>query len=188
MNKNGILLLTLIIISCLLFGCSQDVSVAPSDPVCMPLISKQDLMQTAQQILVNKQFVIEKYDVSAGYIFTRPMRGSQFFEPWRGDNVGSANRGLSNIHSIERVVTMNFTEQSGQVCVECIADARRLSIPEQQLESNSEMESYFTIGSSSVMGLKPVAEEDIAWIDLGRDGLLERDILQKMKLKATQVK
>lgn len=169
-------------------GCSKQAEIEPSEPMCLSLAGKQDMMETAQWVLKRKQFVIEKYDIDAGYIVTRPMRGSQFFEPWRGDNVGSANKGASNIHSIERVVSMNFTQDTGQLCIECIADKRRFSMPEKQLESISQAAGSFVGSGSRVMKLNPETEEEMAWIDLGRDGALEMDILQRIKQKSTEVK
>ena len=191
MNKNGFVVLMIAVVGCVLLpvsGCGKQVSVASSDPICLSLVGKPEMMETAQKILVKKKFVIEKYDIDAGYILTRPMRGSQFFEPWRGDTVGAANKAASNIHSIERVVAMNFTKETGQLCVECIVDSRRLSMPQKQLKSQSEAAAIFVGGSTSVMQLTPDTDEDIAWIDLGRDGALERDILGRIKLKITEVK
>jgi hypothetical protein len=191
MNKNGFTALMIALAACAALGvsgCGKQVSVSPSDPICLSLVGKTEMMETAQQILVKKKFIIEKYDIDAGYILTRPMRGSQFFEPWRGDTVGAANKAASNIHSIERVITMNFTQDTGQLCVECIVDSRRLSMPEKQLIANSQAAAVFVGGGTSGLELKPDTEEDIAWIDLGRDGALERDILERIKLKTTEVK
>ena len=122
------------------------------------------------------------------YIITRPMRGSQFFESWRGDIVGSVNKGASNIHSIQRIVTMNFTQETPVTCIECIVESRRFSMPEKQMGSTAQASGSFVGGGTSVMELSPSTEEEMAWIDLGRDGALERDILQRIKQKITEAK
>lgn len=170
-------------------GCSSRVSTEPSKPLCIGLYTKADLMACAEQVLIKKKFVIEKFDVESGYIVTRPMRGSQFFEPFRGDNVGKDNRRLASIHSLQRVIELTFDPVSGRNCIECTAQIQRLSMPPRKdVSSMSDTRDLFTQSGSSQMGLYPDAEGKIAWIDMGRDNALENDILQKIKLKVTEVK
>ena len=145
-------------------------------------------MTAAEDVLKKKQFVIEKYDLDAGYIVTRPMRGSQFFEIWKGDNVGEANKGRSNIHSIQRVVEMNFTQGNGQWCLACTADMQRFSMVVKELKSRARAAHVFVEGGTSMMRLYPGTEEEMAWIDLGRDGALEKNLIELIKQKLTQVK
>ena len=191
MNKNGFTVLMAIVTGCMLFGvsgCGKQVAVAPSEPLCISLTGKEDIMKAAEDVLKKKQFVIEKYDIDAGYIVTRPMRGSQFFEIWRGDNVGSVNKGRSNIHSIQRVVEMNFTPGNDQWCIACTADMQRFSMPEKQLKGHSRASRVFVEGGTSMMGLYPDTEGKMAWIDIGRDGELERKLIELIKQNLTQVK
>jgi hypothetical protein len=191
MNKNGFTVLMVLVAGWMLLGasgCGKQVAVPPSEPVCMSLASKEDMMKAAEEVLKKKQFVIEKFDIDAGYIVTRPMRGSQFFEIWRGDNVGDVNKGRSSIHSIQRVVEMNFTPGNGQWCIACTADMQRFSMPEKQLRGHSHASRVFVEGGTSLMRLYPNTEEDMAWIDLGRDGELERNLIELIKQNLTKVK
>ena len=191
MDKNVFAVLTALIAVCLLFGasgCAKQVEVAPSEPVCMSLASKEDMMKAAEDVLKKKQFVIEKYDLDAGYIVTRPMRGSQFFEVWKGDNIGGVNKGRSSIHSIQRVVEMDFTPGSGQWCLICTAEMQRFSMPEKQLRGHSRASRAFVEGGTSMMRLYPDTEGEMAWIDLGRDGELERNLIELIKQNLTRVK
>ncbi len=172
-----------------LAGCGSEVSTEPSEPLCIGLMTKAELMASAEKVLVKKRFVIEKYDVDEGYIVTRPMRGSQFFEFFRGDNVGKENQRYSNIHSLERVVEITVDKASGQNCIECVAQMRRLSIPPNEtVSSMSDAQGLYTGTESSQMGIYPDVEEDIAWIEMGRDNALENDILARIKLDITKVK
>jgi hypothetical protein len=191
MNKKGFAVLKAFVAGWMLFGafgCAKQVTVPPSEPVCISLAGKEDMMKVAEDVLKKKQFVIEKYDVDAGYIVTRPMRGSQFFEIWKGDNVGRVNKSRSSIHSIQRVVEMNFTPGNGQWCIACTADMQRFSMPVEQLRGRSRASDVFVGGGVRMMRLYPNTEEDMAWIDLGRDGELERNLIELIKQNLTRVK
>ena len=191
MNKNGFAILMAVIAGCMLFGasgCAKQAAVEPSKPFCVSVAGKEDLMKAAEDVLKKKQFVIEKYDLDAGYIVTRPMRGSQFFEMWKGDNVGKTNTARSSIHSIQRIVEMNFTQQNGQLCLACTADMQRFSMPTEKLRGTSQASYLFVEGGTSMMRLYPTTEEEMDWIDLGRDGELERNLIELIKQKITQPK
>ena len=191
MNKNGFAVLMAIVAGCMIFGvsgCGKQLAVEPSEPFCIAMVAKEDLMKAAEDVLKKKQFVIEKFDIDNGYIVTRPMRGSQFFEAWKGDNVGSTNKARSSIHSIRRIVEMNFTQENGRLCLECTADMQRFSMPTVEQSGSSRSTGVFVEGGASMMRLYPITDEEMAWIDLGRDGQLERNIIELIKQKTTQVK
>lgn len=171
-------------------GCQeQNKADAPktSEPLCLGMYEKETLMQAAQDILNDKQFTIEKYDVGNGYIVTRPMRGSQFFEIWRGDNVGSENSGLSNMHSLRRIVEVELLQGDGQWCLSCYAHMQKLSMDNRKVGSMADSYARYTSSSTSIMKLTPDLKADIDWIEMGRDYALENDILNKIKQNVTQV-
>ncbi len=176
-----------------LSGCGSDVQRASSESLCMKSVRKAQVMEVCEDILVRKQFVIEKYDLANGFIKTRPLSGKQMFEFWRSDNVGSFNSAEANIQSIQRSVIINILESENQLCIDCDVSVQRLSIPEQEIWGMNQTAGIFTRSSSSLqklrLRLKSEQKEDIAiaWIDLGSDGALENVILEQIEKKINKL-
>jgi hypothetical protein len=176
-----------------LSGCGSEVQVASPEPLCVGSMRKAQLMEVCEDILVRKQFVIEKYDVGNGYIKTRPLSGKQMFEFWKSDNAGSFNSAESGIQSIQRSVIINILESENQLCIDCDVNVQRLSIPEQEIWGMEQTAGMFTHSKRSLqrlrLRLKNEQKEDmaIAWIDLGPDGALEKVILEQIEKKINKL-
>lgn len=172
-----------------LSGCGSEVQVPSSEPLCISSMGKARLMEVCEDILVRKQFVIDKYDPANGFIKTRPLSGKQLFEFWRSDNVGWFNSAEANIHSIQRSVIINITESQNQRCIDCDVNVQRLSIPEKEVWGVEQTAGAFTHSDRSIQRLKMNSEqsEDIAWIDLGPDGALENAILGQVEKKINEL-
>ncbi len=172
-----------------LSGCGSGVQVTSSEPLCMGSVRKVQVMEVCEDILVRKQFVIEKYDLENGFIKTRPLSGKQVFELWRSDNAGSFNSAEANIQSIQRSVVINILESENQLCIDCDVSVQRLSIPEKEIEGMGQTAGIFTHSSSSLqrLRLKGQQKEDMAWIDLGSDGALESVILEQIEKKINKL-
>jgi hypothetical protein len=136
-------------------------------------------MKAAQDVLVGMGFQMDKYDVEAGIIRTKPLSGAQAFEVWRGDSAGGCNWAESSIHSLKRVVEMTFTQADGKVCMVCDAKTMRLSLPEKQAAGTAGAHAMFTRSSSQLMTTKvnPDQEKQMAWVDMGSDARLAEKIL-----------
>ena len=165
-----------------LTGCT-DKQTSYIDRVCLSRITQQTAVDTAENVLTAMHFTISKSDAEYGYISTQPLRGAQSFEFWRKDNVGSFNSAQSNLHTIRRTVEMNVSQQTGQICIDCIARVERLSLPERQAVSPSRAASMFTKSSPSAqrLAINPDQAKGMRWIDLGRDTALETEILNRFK-------
>lgn len=145
-------------------------------------IGKADLMELAEDVLARMYFTIDKADTNSGLIRTRPLPGAQFFEFWRSDNAGADNALAANLHTIRRTVTLDISQQDGELIIGCNVHAQRLSLPERQANSSARVYGMFSQSSSSLQRLKlnPEQKEDMAWIDLGRDPRLEAEILKQI--------
>ncbi len=152
---------------------------------CLTGVNKQQAITTAENLLGKMHFTIDKSDVEYGYISTQPLRGAQSFELWRSENVGAFNSAEANLHTIRRSIEMNFTEETGQLCVDCIAKVERLSLPEKDVVSPSGASSMFTKSNRSAqrLALNRKQEAQMRWVDLGRDNALETEILSQLKQK-----
>ena len=146
-------------------------------------ISIFDLMDVSEDVLTGMYFTIEKSDVQNGCIRTRPLPGAQFFEFWRSDNVGADNTLAANLHSIRKTVTLDISRQDMELHIGCEVQAQRLSLPQRQVSSSARVYGMFSRSSPSLqrLQLNPRQKKQMAWIDLGRDSLLEAEILKRIE-------
>jgi hypothetical protein len=170
------------ILAAVLAGCGKPVMMQ-AQPVCVEAISRDKLMQVVEKTLFSMRFEIEKYDAENGVIRTRPLRGGQFFEPWRSDNAGGFNAAESNLQSIRRTVEFAFQPQQTGVCMQCEVTTARLSLPEEPIRGYTSTPALYTASSQSKQQLEVDEErvEQMRWIDLGRDAALEQKILQRIQ-------
>jgi len=185
MKKSGLAVLMLLAAGILL-GCGKEYTI-PSEPKCLSGVDIDSAMRASEKVLVGMNFVIDKSDPDLLIITTKPLIGGQFFELWRKDNVGGYNSGISNLHTIQRIVELGLKENQGQICVTCKVIIERLSIPEKQIDSTASTHSIFSRSSESEQSLAINAEQEaqMEWIDIGRDSKLETVILNKIDKKIT---
>lgn len=180
---NRILLFTgLGLLTVSLVGCGTG-PVESSQPMCLADVGVETVVAGAEDVLGRMHFVIDKADVQHGYIRTQPLTGAQAFEFWRKDNVGQFNTAEANLQTVRRTVEINISREQGQVCADCIATVERMSLPEREAASASRAASLFTRSSPSAqrLELNPGQEENMTWIELGRDGRLEAEILRRLR-------
>jgi hypothetical protein len=172
-----------------LAGCAENKYIKTTDQFCVPATTKEAIMTTAEKVLAEMHFTIEKLDDETGHIRTNPLSGAQSFEFWRTDSVGSFNRAEADLHSIRRTVELNIGEQSGQLCINCKATTQRLSLPQGQ---DAAGKGYTNIAESrrSTQKLKLGHEQksNITWTDLGRDNQLETEILKRIETQLAAAK
>jgi hypothetical protein len=181
--KNGFLAV-FGMLAAVLAGCGKPVMMQ-AQPVCLEAISRDKLMQVVEKTLYAMRFEIEKYDVENGVIRTRPLRGGQFFEPWRSDNAGGFNAAESNLQSLQRTVEITFQPQQTGICLQCEVNTQRLSLPEVPIEGYYSTPALYTASSRSSQALDVDNDqlEKMRWTDLGRDTALEQKILQRIQQK-----
>jgi len=175
----------------LLAGCAaQPQGHQASEPISVAGAARADVMQAAQETLGAMQFAIDKFDVESGIVHTKPLRGAQFFEFWRGDNVGAFNAAEANLNTIRRFVELRITERDGSLHIDCSVWVQRLSLPENEVASVSQAYRMHSQSTPSVQRLELEREQrkSMAWIDLGRDGRLEAEILKRIQSKIEKPK
>jgi len=182
-----------LLVGVILTGCAseqagdQTAEIGPKQ-VCLGDVNTADAMQTAQDVLIEMQFSIEKADPKTGLIRTQPLSGAQFFELWRKDSVGSFNKTEANLHSIRRTVELQISEKNG-ACITCQVTTQRLNLPEMEVSSSTRAYAMFSESSASLqkMTLNPEQEAGIAWIDLGNDARLAELILERIEQQISDV-
>jgi len=170
----------------LLAGCAaQPQGKQATEPLVLAGAMRADVMQATRETLSAMHFHIDKFDVESGIVHTKPLRGAQFFELWRNDNVGAFNAAEANLNTIRRFVELRVAQRDGSLSVDCSVWVQRLSLPENQVASVSQAYRMHSQSTPSVQRLELEREQkkSMAWIDLGRDGRLETEILKRIERK-----
>lgn len=163
-------------------GCANNQQAETVEQICIPQIDKAEAMKTAENVLAQFNFNIEKSDTETGFIKTRPLAGAHFFEFWRKDNVGAFNWAQANLHSIRRTARINITPQDGKLCIDCTVNTQKLSIPEHPI-TGSQAYAMFSASGPSRQRLKlhPEQQRAMTWTDLGQDVLLATEIIKRIQ-------
>jgi hypothetical protein len=175
-------------------GCmSRRPEPGPVQTLCLENIAKEKAVWAAHDVLTGMHFPIEKLDVEQGIVRTRPLRGAQFFEFWRSDNVGGFNTTEANVQSIRRTVEVRVkafergsveaaTEPAGYR-IECTAQTQRLALPGNEVAGVSQAYMIHTRSESTLQTLEvtPQQKAQMAWIDLGSDPELAAEILRRIE-------
>jgi hypothetical protein len=192
MNNSGLHKLLICVSLSLLAGCAENSGVRPTKQTCLsasPTPSVADATSAAEQVLAQMHFTIEKLDAQAGYIKTNPLAGAQSIEPWRSDSAGLFNRMEADLHTIRRTIELNITRQADRICIDCRATTQRLSMPNSPVASDR---GYTAISESYRAYHKPGFEAEqkssMTWIDLGRYGQLETEIIKRIEKQLTSSK
>ena len=167
----------------MLTGCARQYRGQVNEQIYVPEISKAETMELAEDVLAKLHFTIDKADIRSGLIKTRPLSGAQFFEFWRGDNVGEANNLLANLHTTRRTVELDITEQGEKIRIGCNVRVQRLSLPEREITSSARAYDMFSRSSPFLQKftLNPEQEKAMDWIDLDKDIPLANEILRRIQ-------
>ncbi len=189
MNKVKSLSFTVCVVLWVLGGCAKQQQFETVEQICVGDLDKARAMQIAEDVLGGMHFSIEKSDSEQGLIRTRPLSGAQFFEFWRKDNIGAFNKAEANLHSIRRIAEMDVSQEEGRLCIGCKVNVQRLNLPERVLRGRGRSYEMFSTSSPELQKLKLDKGQRrlMAWVDLGRDGLLEIEILKRIEKKIARL-
>lgn len=170
-------------------GCAKQQQFETVEQICVGDLDKAEAMRMAEDVLGEMYFSVAKSDSEQGLIRTRPLASAQFFEFWRKDNVGAFNQAESNLHSIRRIVEMDVSRKEDRLCIGCNVNVQRLNLPERLLRGRGRSYEMFSVSSPKLQRLKLDAEQRklMAWVDLGRDGQLETEILKRIEKKIARL-
>ena len=186
--------LWLLIVALTITGCASSQQNEPAAEVgpsqtCLGDIDKAQAMQVAQDALIDLHFTIEKADPKTGLIRTHPLSGAQFFEFWRKDSVGSFNKKEANFHSIQRTATLQVSTKAEATYIECEVTTQRLNLPEYEVSNSSKAYALFTKSSASLQRITLNTEQQagVAWVDIGKDGPLAANIIERIETKISEL-
>lgn len=165
-----------------LIGCAGSQRHETVRQICVPDTDKAEVMQIAEDVLGKMNFTIDKADAELGVIRSKPLQGAQFFEFWRKDTIGAYNRAEANLHSIRKIVELDIKQENERLCIGCVVEVQRLSLPERRVTGWHAYEMFSESDSSTQrLQLEPKQKTAMAWVDLGQDDKLRTLILKRIE-------
>ena len=174
----------------LLTGCSTcPVAIHSTSPVQLDGKVPQ-ILQTAETLLRNMHFTIDKSDPDAGILKTHPLPGAQWFECWRRDNMGWNNHIEANLQSIRRTVEMRFIPRENHVLAECRVTTERFNAPQKPVTNAAHVYTSLSRSSRTLQNLAHNEHQEhlAGWSPLGQDQRLADAILRRLETKLNRTR
>jgi len=135
--------------------------------------------QAVLQVLRAHYFTPDQQDMQLGLITTKPLVSQQFFEFWRADAQDWYQWAESSLHTIRRTVQARFEPRQEGYELRLRVTVQRKTMPERQVTTAGQALQMFGKKLPTYLG-EPVSEEDVRWVDLGRDASLERYLMGRV--------
>ena len=161
-------------------GCATVASGRFSNPMTFTETDADTVEHVARRVLRELRFDIEYPESSEGRLATDSLTGASWFEFWRKDTVGAMQRLESSLHTIRRRATVSISPKDGgsQVFVKVIK--QRKSAPGLGPETIGQAFNIYDAQDMELVRQSELAPTEYEWLDMGRDELLEQDILQRI--------
>lgn len=162
-----------------LTGCAAPV--APSTETIAVTADRYDeAFKASIDTLRDHRFVIDRQDYRFGHISTRPRSSSSAFEIWKGEHVTFNDAAAGTFNDQQRIVDV-LLEPSGdtyQLRVEVILE--RLQNPSRILTGSTDGHAITGELLDVPTEQKREGTNDKHWRKVGRDGHMERSLLQSI--------
>ncbi len=172
--------LFVVLIASLFTGCAAPV--APSDER-IPISADRydDAFNIAIATLRDHRFIVDRKDYRFGHISTQPRSSSAAFELWQGEHVTFNDAASSTLNDQQRIVSV-LLERSGN-------DYQlRVEVTLERLQNPTRILTGSTDGHAITNNLQAIPAEQKRegvngphWRKVGRDGHMERALLQAIK-------
>jgi len=160
-------------------GCGQ--SMRLDNPLLLRGADAGATENVARRVLQDLRFDVEYPEASQGRIATRGLTGASWFEFWREDTIGTDQHIEASFHTTRRRVTMAITPVAAGAEVFVKVTKERLTAPNMGPESIGQAYSLYDFEISKMYERDEIAPTYYKWVDVGRDELLEQDILARLE-------
>jgi len=149
--------------------------------------SRERLWQAARDVLREQGFDLALVDRHSGRMTTKPVSSQHFFEVYRHDVLTRYDAWEATVAPIRRRVEVIITapeapDSPAHLGVEVRKE--RLSSPDRQFNDSGALFHFFGYLLPSTGGRPTIQPQDDRWIDLGRDGVLEAHLLDRIVNRA----
>ena len=124
-----------------------------------------------------------RIDRVSGEMVLRPTTRGQWFEWWRADSRGGSQVLESSLHPLRsrgHVSIRPGDPALGEYVVRVEVEKERFSSPERQVTTTSGALAIYSERLPTTEGLRASRLRDDHWVPLGRDGLLEAYLLERL--------
>lgn len=142
--------------------------------------------ESCQEVLRRHRFELDRVDRRGGVITTHPVTSQSLFEFWRHDVDTSFDLMESTLRAVRRRATVQITSGPDEAATRLEVTVQRstLASPERQYNGSSSALRVFGATLPGVRGEPYLSREDNYWIDDGRDGAMERRLLERIIKRA----
>jgi len=161
-------------------GCATGASGRFSNPMTFAGTDAETVEHVARRVLMELRFDLEYPESSEGRLATDVLTGASWFEFWREDTLGTMQSLESSLHTIRRRATVSISpkDSGSQVFVQVVK--QRKSAPGLGPETMAETFNIYGTEDTDLMRQNELAPTLYEWVDMGRDELLEQDILERI--------
>lgn len=161
-------------------GCATVASGRFSNPMTFIETDADTVEHVARRVLMELRFDIEYPESSEGRLATDSLTGASWFEFWRKDTIGTMQRLESSIHTTRRRATVSISPTGGgsQVFVKVVKE--RKSAAGLTPGAVGETFNIYDAEETELLRQNELAPTSYDWLDMGRDELLEQDILHRI--------
>ena len=170
---------------CALHGCQR-----PARPVQLTVqditLSSEGeydaLFEACLDTLRAQRFKLDRVDARAGIITTFPITSQQAFEFWRKDVHTAYDLMEATLLTIRRRVEIQLLREGDALPHELVVSVyrERFSTPDRQYNTSAAAFRVYSRSLPSTAGRRIVPERDNAWLPAGRDGVLERRLIDEI--------
>lgn len=181
-----------------LAGCAAPPAPKGPTSVILHIPDRDAFLDETLSMLRLYDFPPDTFDRERGLIVTRPATSAQWFEFWRADARGGYNFLESSLHTMRRIVTVEFDAlPPDEVATSLPSDSQpatpsdayrvtvtvmkeRLSQPERQVTTTSGALGIYHPRMPTQAGLRGARVARDQWVPLGRDPLLEEYFIKRL--------
>ena len=144
------------------------------------------LWEAAQDVLRRHRFELARVDRRGGWITTLPVTSQACFEFWRHDVDTTYDLMEATLRTVRRSAAVTIDRQAGDSEADVTVTVRQetFATPERQFNSSASSLRIFGDSLPGVSGERRLTRADDYWIDVGRDGAMERRLLEHILRRA----
>ena len=167
------------------FGCQAPPQPGGPTSIVLRIPDRERFIEAALTVLRENDFAPRRVDWQRGRVVAGPTTSAQWFEPWRIDPPDAYQRLESNLHTVQREVTLNVAPaadppQDDEYEIAVQVDKFRYSAPDRQVTTAAGALAIYSERLPTTEGLRAARSAGEHWISLGRDGPLEALLLDRI--------
>ena len=161
-------------------GCAMSRPMVAANPIFVPADNPEAVWERTVDV-VHDYFEIARENHLDGVIETEPKTGATLLEPWHRDSHGFENRLESTLQSIRRRSRINVTPTQGGYLVGVEVYKELEDVPGGGGSSAGDATFQQTNPLRRDLSLVPGQAAPPGWIVLGRDALLEQQMMASLQ-------